>query len=291
MITPPARTTRLMTTGARALAMIVGVTMGRRNDRTEHNMITRRTQRAAVAAAGTAALLAGVVGPAAAEDQESDGVTGKTLLVDYVQQVHDFPGPKGDKYKIHLEYDTWSVVAVETNGAAGDVDLAVYDDPAMSHLIETSEYPQGETDFVAFDADHTLGTHYPKVTTYAGTGAYGIELAHGNDLLGWPAQTISTTASDVVFARTTYLEPEVTYYFSATPSSNVDVDLFFFASDDAGDTWVQGREDAARSAVTKPAGVAERLSFRPLEYGWYGVVVTTQGGDGSFKLQRYVRGS
>ena len=96
----------------------------------------------------------------------------------------------------------------------------------------------------------------------------------------------------MVFVRDTYLEAGETYYFSATPTTNVDVGLFLMASDPADeDTWVQARVQAAKSDVTNAAGEAERISFQPTISQWYGVVVTTQGGDGSFQLRRYQRGS
>jgi hypothetical protein len=254
-------------------------------------MITSRTGRIVVGVGGTLALLAGAVGPAAAEDLDPDGVTAKTPLVDYVQQVREFPGPQGHKYKYATTWDFWSVVAIETNGAAGDVDLQLYDDKTMTQLLETSGYGQTHTDFIAVDSDHRpQGSYFPKVNAFSGTGSYIIELAQGNDVLSSATQTIATTVRDVVFVRDTYLEAGETYYFSATPTSNVDVGLFLMASDPTDeDTWVQPRFQAAKSDVSDPAGVVERISFKPTISQWYGVVVTTQGGDGSFQLRRYQR--
>lgn len=256
-------------------------------------MITTRRRTFLVAAGGTAALLAGVVGPAAAEELGPDGLTAKTPLADYVQQVREFPGPKAHKYKYATTFDFWSVVAIETNFTSGDVDLALYDDHAMTQLLESSDLGVGHTDFVAVDSDHRpFGSYFPEVKTFAGTGAYVIELAQGADVLTSSAQTIPTTLRDVVFVRDTYLEAGTTYYFSATPTSNVDVGLFLMASDPDDDgTWVQRRVDAAASDVSNPAGEAERISFKPTISQWYGVIVTTQGSDGSFQLRRYLRAS
>jgi hypothetical protein len=254
-------------------------------------MITSRASKIAVAAAVTAALLAGIAGPATADDLGADGVTGKTPLVDYVQQVREFPATKAHKYRYSTTWDFWSVVAVETNGAAGDVDLDLYDDASMTQLLELSDYGVGVTDFVAVDTDHRPpGSYFPKVRAFSGTGAYVIELAQGDDVLDSTMQTIPTTVRDVVYVRDTYLVADETYYFSATPTSNVDVGIFLMASDPVdSETWVQRRSDAASSDVSGPAGEAERISFRPTISQWYGVVVTTQGGDGSFQLRRYQR--
>lgn len=254
---------------------------------------TTRTTRMLVAVVGAATLLGSVVGPAAADGLGPDGLEAKTPLVDYVQQVREFPGANGHKYRYATTWDFWSVVAIETNGAPGDVDLELYDDKAMTQLLETSGYGQTHTDFIAVDSDHRpQGSYFPKVKTYSGTGSYIIELAQGNDVLGDTMQSIATTVRDVVFVRDTYLAAGETYYFSATPSSIVDVGLFLMASDPAdSDTWVQPRVAAARSDVSNVAGEAERISFKPTISQWYGVVVTTQGGDGSFQLRRYQRGS
>jgi len=262
-----------------------------RDNGSEHIVITGRTPRIVVGLGGTLALLAGIVGPAAADDLGPDGLDAKTALADYVQQVREFPGANGHKYKYATTWDFWSVVAIETNGAPGDVDLQLYDDKAMTQLLDTSGYGLTHTDFIAVDTDHRpQGTYFPKVNAFSGTGSYIIELAQGNDVLSSTTQTIPTTVRDVVFVRDTYLNAGETYYFSATPTANVDVGIFLMASDPADeDTWVRPRFQAAKTDVSNAAGEAERISFKPTISQWYGVVVTTQGGDGSFQLRRYQR--
>lgn len=248
-------------------------------------MTTGRSTRFLVAAGGTAALLGGLVGPAAAEEASPDGVTAKTPLVDYVGQVHDFPGPNGDKYRFATTTTYWSVVAVEMLN--GDVDLELYDDKGMTQLLDESRLGGTETDFVAVDSnrrDH--GKYFPEVNTFLGDGAYVVELAQGDDNLT-RAETIPVTVRDVVVVRDTFLTAGTPYVFTVTPTSSVDPDLFLMSSNPRDEaTWVQPRNSAVRLATMQPAGVAETFSFTPVLSQWYGVVVTMNGGDGSMVLSR-----
>jgi hypothetical protein len=75
-------------------------------------MINSHPTRIVVAASATAALVVSAVGPAAAEDLGPDGFAAKTALFDYVQQVREFPGPNGHKYKYATTWDFWSVAGL-----------------------------------------------------------------------------------------------------------------------------------------------------------------------------------
>lgn len=245
------------------------------------------------AAGGATALLSGLVGaPATATAQgsgESD-VNRARRLADYVPVERDFPGPLPDGrhwYRFATTTRYWSVVATETTEFGGDVDLYLHDGPAF---LGASANLAGESDFIAVDSNQRdLGKYRAKVATdFVGHGEYVIELAQGEDALT-RSETIPVAAQDVVLVRDTFLNAGERYYFRVTPSSGVDPDIFLFSP------WIcdvcEGDEDYLGRATSNPAGVAETFSHLAGPSRWYGIVVTTRGGDGTIVLERYQRGT
>ncbi len=194
---------------------------------------------------------------------------------------------QGHNYTYTTKWIYWSVVAVRPM-PANDVNLQLYGDRAQSRLLAGSSMGTGLVDFIAVDSNfRDLGDHFPRVTQYAGTGTYDLQVAQGMSVLDLPPETFNVAPTTVVKVEDTWLDAGVPVTISATPGPYMDVDLSLMGDDpDNPATWVRSRSAAVASAGSGGRGVAETLTYTPTMEGWYGVVVTNKGGSGSLVLSR-----
>ena len=125
---------------------------------------------------GTAALIlvAATAAPAFA---------GGTLADD---TVYTYNTPQSFNFTTDAPY--WSVVAELPAVSADDLNLL----NAGGGLIDSSQEPTGETDFVAVDSNsgtEPYQTYYPSVTHYPSSGAYAVEVQDGESIVSIPTPT------------------------------------------------------------------------------------------------------
>ena len=169
----------------------------------------------------------------------------------------------------------WQVSGIRPPGGA-DYDIYLYSDPNFSDLLTYSNYGGNTVDFVVVDHNHApLGSYYPSVQLYSGTGSYSIEYENGADQLilydlngpfDWPE-------GHVVHAWDVYMvdEGEELVFNLEVTDGDIDPGIALFKSN--GSAYYAGRESAQISADNNGPGVGESLSYTVPESDWYGFIV------------------
>ncbi len=168
--------------------------------------------------------------------------------------------------------------------------MIMFDDRPQTTVLMSSTQLNTGIDFVAINSNlRPLGDYYPRVDNRSGTGLYTIQFAQGN--LTLPVASTSTfrmEARDVVAVRDTLLTAGVQVKISVTPQgASQDPELFLVGSDPSAPlTFVRSKANAAARSATAGVGAVETLTYTPTVSGWYGVVVTNNGGVGNYALTR-----
>jgi hypothetical protein len=184
----------------------------------------------------------------------------------------------------------WSVTAIRPP-AGSDYDLRLWDDPAQTALLATSNLGSSAVDFIAVDSNYgkrPLGDYYPRVQYYSGAlNSYQIELAQGTDVLNPGASTITMGSGHVVAVRDTYLTAGTPVTLAVNPTNAGQTAELFLMGDDASPTsWTRPRSSAIASASSTYPGLPAAFNYTPTKSGWYGVVLINKTGSGNYGLIR-----
>ena len=207
-------------------------------------------------------------------------------LGDYQPLSRPTPNPPHN-YVALTNTPYWSVVAVRPPSGA-DYDLQMWADRAQTALLANSAYGGSTVDFVAVDTNRRpTGAYFPRIYRYSGSGPYQVEFAQGAQQLPVGTVNVAMGPQSVVAVRDTMLAAGTPATISLTPLNGQECELFLLFSDPTNPTsWVQGRSAAVASSTTAGPGAFQQITFTPTVTAWYGVVVVTKDGSGSYTLTR-----
>ncbi len=179
----------------------------------------------------------------------------------------------------------WTPIATRAQSAGSDYDLSVFSSATggvigdcMSGLLASSSYFAGTTDYVVGNFNfNTLGTYYARADRFYGFD--GTEVAWydgGHQLVANAALT--TVAANPYFLVQSWdasltAGQQYTVFFAHDPGLNAKVDVF---SATPGVFW-GGRSLAMVEGQ-------HTVQFTAPVNGWYGVVVVSDGGSGTFDI-------
>jgi hypothetical protein len=191
-------------------------------------------------------------------------------LADYVGK-HFPEAVPSHAYSFTTTTGYWSVVA-EKPDAGTDTDLAVYTDFGQTALLASSAYGGTTTDFVAINSNsgaEPLGTYYPRVNQFAGTGGYTIQTAQGANTLSSGVSSPSMLATQPVRVWDSYQTAGVPVFYRAVPTSGTqDLQLAALPAGNlalARSSTLQGADPGAGNAAT--------VTYTPGATGWAGIVL------------------
>lgn len=226
---------------------------------------------------------------APAEDMLSLGELAKfKALVDNVTLVRNSPAQgTGHHYRYTTTTEYWSVVAVDPKSNFNP-SLFLFDDKAQNDLLAESKWLNSSTEFIAVDSNvggRPLGTYFPYVSNSGGNGEYEIQVAQGSKIAGNGTQSVKMTNASTVAVRDTYLEAGELYRFTLTPGGNQMIGSLWLMSSDGGIDPVVPKGDYDNAEVGGPGEtvVIEHVASRD---AWYGLVVLSEGANGTFQLER-----
>jgi hypothetical protein len=208
-------------------------------------------------------------------------------LPDNTPLTRPTPPSSGHNYQFQTTVVFWSVVAIRPP-AGSDYDLTLFEDAGQTRSVGQSVLGPGTIDFVAVDSNHRpLGSYYPRVTAFAGTGEYQIELSQGPRFLQ-NSEQVTMGAADVVTVRDVCVSAGDQFTLTATPSDPAQNGELFVFADRAADpaSWVQSRSQAAVASADHNPGQPATLTFTAPDEACYGVVLDNISGSGTYTLVR-----
>lgn len=184
----------------------------------------------------------------------------------------------------------WSVMAIRPPAGA-DYDLKLYGTSDLSGSpLASSTMGSNSPDFVVVDSNpgrRPLGTVYPQVYQFAGTGNYDLKYVQATFSAGI-GQTVSTTmaASNPVALWETNIAASASVSIELTQPLGTNAELFLFCDTVSSSTWVRGRLSA--SAAAPQTGGVETLSWTApaTAPGDCAVVLVNKSGNGTYTVIR-----
>ncbi len=224
-----------------------------------------------------------------ATDVQSVGAHAKIIpLKDGKSLVRDAPGSKGDRFSYTTTTTAWSVLAVDPEDYL-DTTLQLWDDKAQSNLLGTSDYSHGTLEFIAVDSGHrALDWYHPRVSSPTKFYDYRIQQVQSSGFVVDGQQTVPMPKYGQVTVRDTLLLAGKTYRFILIPAPGEYMagSMFLMGSDpSAPNSWIQPREQSLKQgvgAINQPV----IFDFTAPRTDRYGLVIASQGGTGTFVLQR-----
>lgn len=188
----------------------------------------------------------------------------------------------------------WSVMAIRPpSGSDYDVRLYGTSDLAASPLA-TSTTGISSPDFVVVDSSpgkRALGTFYPQVTQYSGTGQYDLKFVQATFTIGiGQSSAVTMTAANPVAVMETTVAASTPVKFEVTQPTGGNPELLLFCSTTTATTWVRGRPLASAAAPQLASGTAgtETLTWNApaTAPGDCAVVLVNKSGSGTYTVTR-----
>jgi hypothetical protein len=184
----------------------------------------------------------------------------------------------------------WSVMALRPPVGA-DYDLRLYGTSDLSGSpLTTSAAGSNAPDFVVVDANpgrRPLGTFYPQVYQFSGTGDYDLKYVQATFSAGI-GQTVSTTmaAGNPVAIWETSIAANAAVKFELNQPLGTNAELFLFCDTASSSTWIRGRTGATATAP-QAAGMETLTWTAPATApGMCAVVLINKSGSGTYTVIR-----
>jgi hypothetical protein len=194
----------------------------------------------------------------------------------------------------------WSVIAVRPPQAAPpsvDDDLDLYPTASMTGSPLASSTAGGNNvDLVMVDSNsgkRPLGTYYPRVRQFSGSGTYDLKYVEGTATIGIGQSANATmAASNPVAVWDTLVGANASVKVQVTQAAGQNAELLLFCSTTTASTWIRARSTASASAPPA-AGTPQNTSTETLTWtapatapGYCGVVLVNRAGSGSYTVTR-----
>ena len=184
----------------------------------------------------------------------------------------------------------WSVMAIRPPVGA-DYDLKLYGTSDLSGSpLATSTTGSNSPDFVVIDSNpgrRALGTFYPQVYQFSGTGNYDLKYVQASSNAGI-GQTVSMfmSAGNPVAIWETVIGASANVKIELTQPVGTNGELFLFCDTASSSTWVRGRPLA--TATAPQTGGLETLTWAApaTEPGYCAVVLINKSGSGTYTVIR-----
>lgn len=184
----------------------------------------------------------------------------------------------------------WSVMAIRPP-AGIDYDLKLFgtSDQVGAPLAQSTS-GASSPDFVVVDSHagrRPLGTYYPQVYQYSGTGDYVLKYVQAS-FTAAIGQSVSTTmaAGNPVAIWETFIAANASVKIELTQPLGTNAELFLFCDTASASTWVRGR--ATATATAPQTGGLETLTWTApsTQPGACAVVLVNKSGSGTYHVIR-----
>ena len=211
-----------------------------------------------------------------------------TKLPDYKTLTRPAP-PQGNghNYRYSTTTNYWSVIALDPSKNL-NMDLRLYSDKAETDLLAESTWHGDSTEFITVNSNvdgRPFGSYYGYASKLDNTGPYEIQVAQGANVLDDGNQDVVMTAkSSTVAIRDTWLEAGEQYRFTLSPSNRQMIGSIWLMSSNAHHDVVP-KSDYDNAEIGEAGDVVIMEHVAPKD-GWYGLVILSEGGNGTFELSR-----
>ncbi|HZM76283.1 MAG TPA: hypothetical protein VFC19_11180 [Candidatus Limnocylindrales bacterium] len=203
--------------------------------------------------------------------------------------VRRTPEP-AQNFRYTTTVQSWSVMAIRPPVGV-DYDLKLYATVDMLGIpLASSTFGSGVADFVVIDSNfgkRALGTFYPQVYQYSGTGNYDLKYVQATSTFS-VGQTVSAfmPAGNPVAIWETFVGPSASVQLELNQPLGTNGELFLFCDTSSSSTWVRGRPLATATAPS--AGGTETLVWTAPSTapGDCAVVLVNKSGSGTYTVFR-----
>ncbi|HEX6683639.1 MAG TPA: hypothetical protein VF062_12630 [Candidatus Limnocylindrales bacterium] len=185
----------------------------------------------------------------------------------------------------------WSVMAIRPPSGA-DYDLRLFASFDLSGIpLATSTMGASNPDFVVIDSNpgrKPLGTFYPQVYRYSGSGAYDLKYVQASFTAGiGQAVSVGMTAGNPVAVWETVIAAGAAVKIEVTQAAGLNAELSLFCSTATSSSWVRGRPLASAVAPQLASGTETLTWTAPSSApGGCAVVLVNKSGSGTYTVTR-----